>query len=357
VATAVDVPDMMDALVVHEPNHFSVDRVRVPWPGRHEVLSRVRAVAICGTDPHIIRGDFPGFWPKAFPFVPGHEWSGDVVAVGDGAGDLGWTIGDRVAGTSHAGCGFCQKCVSGRYNVCENYGREAVHRQYGHYTQGCYAGYVVHSIRSVFHIPPDLDYERAAMLDPTSIAMHTAKRGGVQPGDCVVVAGPGVMGLLVAECAQVLGAGRVIVLGRGQRLAKAAELGFEVLDVSAGAPVQRVREMTNGIGADVSLECAGAPETLQWCIEVLRRGGRCAAIGIPLEPAQLPIQRMVLDELDLVGVRANAGEMEQVIPLVTSGRIRAGALITHRFPLRDFGEAYRTFTERTGGALKVIVQP
>src|SRR3979411_2825871 len=157
----------MDALVVHEPNHFSIERVPVPRPGPHEVLCRVRAVAICGTDPHIIRGDFPGFWPKEFPFVPGHEWSGDVVDLGAGAGDFGWRNGDRVAGTSHAGCGYCRKCTAGRYNVCENYGRESVHRQYGHYTQGSYAGYVVQSIKSVFHIPPELDYERASMLDPT----------------------------------------------------------------------------------------------------------------------------------------------------------------------------------------------
>jgi L-iditol 2-dehydrogenase len=108
----------MRALVVQEPDVFSVQDVPRPEPGRHEVLCRVRAVAICGTDPHIIQGHYPGFWPKSFPFIPGHEWCGEVVALGPGAADFEWAVGTRVAGTSHAGCGFCRKCVEGRYNLC-----------------------------------------------------------------------------------------------------------------------------------------------------------------------------------------------------------------------------------------------
>ena len=107
-------------------------------------------MAICGTDPHIIAGDYPGFWPKEFPFIPGHEWVGEVVELGPGAADLGWETGTRVAGTSHAGCGYCRLCVEGRYNLCENFGDERLHSQYGHYTQGSYADYVVHSVKSVF---------------------------------------------------------------------------------------------------------------------------------------------------------------------------------------------------------------
>ncbi len=166
----------------------------------------MKAVAICGTDPHIIAGDYPGFWPKEFPFIPGHEWVGEVVELGPGASDLGWETGTRVAGTSHAGCGYCRMCVEGRYNLCENFGDERLHRQYGHYTQGSYADYVVHSVKSVFRVPDSLSDEEAAMLDPTSIALHTVKRGGQAPGDTVAVVGPGVMGMLVAECARALGA-------------------------------------------------------------------------------------------------------------------------------------------------------
>jgi L-iditol 2-dehydrogenase len=347
----------MEALVVHEPDRFSIENVPRPEPGENELLCKVHAVAICGTDPHIIRGDFPGFWPKEFPFIPGHEWAGEVVQVGPGAERFGWRAGTRVAGTSHAGCGFCRRCVEGRYNVCENYGNEDVHRQYGHYTQGSYAEYVVHSIASVFPIPDSLGWDEASMLDPTAIALHTVKRGRHAPGDSVVVVGPGVMGLLVAECAWALGAGRVIVVGRGERLAKAAALGNEPVDFTACDPVERVRELTAGAGVEVALECSGDPAAVGQCADMLRRGGRVAVIGIPLEDAQVPMQKIVLDELEIVGVRAAAGEMPEAIALVAAGKIRLGELITHRFALREYGEALRTFTERVDGALKVIVHP
>jgi L-iditol 2-dehydrogenase len=347
----------MRALVVRAPDTFAVEDVERPTPGPYEVLSRVRATAICGTDPHIIQGHYPGFWPKEWPLIPGHEWCGEIVELGEGAAELGWEVGTRVAGTSHAPCGYCRKCVEGRYNLCENFGREGLHSQYGHNTSGAYADYVVHSVRSVFAVPEALSDEEAAMLDPTAIALHTVKRGGQQPGDTVVVVGPGVMGLLVAECARALGAGRVIVVGRGDRLARAAELGHEVVDFTARDPVEAVRELTGGRGAEVALECSGAAEAVGQCAELLRRGGRVAVIGIPMEDARIPRQRIVLDEIEIAGVRAAAGEMPQAIALVAAGRIRLRELITHRFALEDFADAYTAFTERRDGALKVIVRP
>ncbi len=223
--------------------------------------------------------------------------------------------------------------------------------------KGPYAEYVVHSIASVFPIPDSLGWDEAAMLDPTAIALHTVKRGRHAPGDTVVVVGPGVMGLLVAECAWALGAGRVIVVGRGERLAKAAALGNEPVDFSACDPVERVRELTAGAGVEVALECSGDPAAVGQCADMLRRGGRVAVIGIPLEDAQVPLQKIVLDELEIVGVRAAAGEMPEAIALVAAGKIRLGELITHRFALREYAEALRTFTERIDGALKVIVHP
>jgi L-iditol 2-dehydrogenase len=345
------------ALVVDEPNAFSVRDVERPAPGPHEVLCRVRAIAICGTDPHIIQGHYPGFWPQDWPLIPGHEWCGEVVELGPGAADFGWEAGVRVAGTSHAACGFCRKCVEGRYNICERFGDLRVHRQYGHNVDGAYAEYVVHSIKSVFAVPDELSDEEAAMLDPAAIALHTVKRGRHSPGDTVVVVGPGVMGLLVAEFARATGAGRVIVVGRGARLAKAASLGHETVDFTAGDPVEAVREMTGGFGAEVALECSGDAAALGRCCELVRKGGRVAVIGIPMESAGIPLQRVVLDEIDVVGVRAAAGEMPEAIALVTAGRIRLRELITHRFGLEDFADAYATFTERRDGALKVIVKP
>jgi L-iditol 2-dehydrogenase len=347
----------MRALVVTAPNEFAVEDVERPSPGDFEVLCRVRAVAICGTDPHIIQGHYPGFWPKRWPLIPGHEWCGEVVETGEGAAALGWEPGTRVAGTSHAACGFCRRCVEGRYNVCENFGVEGLHSQYGHNAPGAYADYVVHSVKSVFAVPDSLSDEEAAMLDPAAIALHTVRRGGHRPGDVVVVIGPGVMGLLVAEAAHALGAGRVIVVGRGPRLAKAAALGHETVDFTAGDPVAAVRGLTGGLGADVALECSGAAEAVGQCAALVRKGGRVAVIGIAQEDARIPLQRLVLDEIDLVGVRATAGEMPMAIALAAGGRLRLAELITHRYELEDFADAYRTFTERVDGALKVIVRP
>jgi L-iditol 2-dehydrogenase len=335
----------MRALVVSAPNEFAVRDVERPMPGPYEVVCRIRATAICGTDPHIIRGDYPGFWPKDWPLIPGHEWCGDVVELGPGAADLGWEVGTRVAGTSHNACGYCRRCVEGRYNICENFGIEGLHAQYGHNAPGAYAEYVVHSVRSVFPVPDVLSDEEAAMIDPAAIALHTVLRGGQRPGDVVAVIGPGVMGLLVAECANALGAGRIIVIGRGARLAKAAELGYETVDFTKGDPVQAVREATDNLGADVALECSGAPEAVAQGVEMVCKGGRVAVIGIPLSEAKLPMPRTVLDE------------MPRAIELAATGRIRLGELITHRYSLEDFAEAYATFTERTDGALKVIVHP
>lgn len=347
----------MRALVVLEPGRFEIQEVPIPEPGPNEVLARVRAVSICGTDAHLIRGDYPGFWPPAFPFIPGHEWAGEIVALGPGAERYGWQVGDRVAGTSHDACGVCQKCVEGRYNLCENYGRPGLHKQYGHNTQGADAEYVVQGVKTIFRLPDRLSFDEGAIIDPASIALHVANRGGILPGDVVAVTGAGPIGLLAGDAARVRGATRVIVVGRGRRLAKAAELGFETVDTNAGDPVAEVRARTEGRGADVVLECAGVPETIAWGLRMLRRGGRCAVVGIPTRSVELALQGLVLDELDLVGSRASAGEMRRVLPFVEDGRIRVRELITHRFPLTEYAAALATFNDPTSGALKIVVNP
>ena len=195
------------------------------------------------------------------------------------------------------------------------------------------------------------------MLDPSSIALHTVNRAHLNPGDTVAVIGAGVQGLLAAECARVSGAGRVIVVGRGARLRVAARLGYDTIDSSTIDPVAAVREMTEGAGADAVLECAGAAATVQQAVAMARRGARIAVVGIPLDEVVLPVRRIVLDEIDLYGARASAGEMTQVLPLVTARQIRLDMLITHRFHLEEFDRAYRVFTQREEGALKVILYP
>jgi L-iditol 2-dehydrogenase len=348
----------MQALVVLEPNRMEVREVPVPVPGTNEVLARVRAVSICGTDAHLIRGDYPGSWPPAFPFIPGHEWAGEIVELGQGVELYGWKVGDRVAGTSHDACGVCQTCVEGRYNLCENYGKEGLHKQYGHNVQGADATYVVQGVKTIFRLPDGLSFDEGAVIDPASIALHVANRGQVAPGDTVAITGAGAIGLLGGDAARIRGAARVILIERDPgRLAKAAAMGFETVDSSAGDPVATVRAMTGGFGADVVLECAGVPVTVQWALGMLRRGGRCAAVGIPTQGVEIAMQRLVLDELELVGSRASAGEMRRVMPLVEQGRMRVRDVMTHRFTLAEYEQAIATFNDPASGAIKIIVAP
>jgi L-iditol 2-dehydrogenase len=348
---------MMQALVVLEPDRFEIREVPIPEPGPGEVLARVRAVSICGTDSHLIHGDYPGFWPPSFPFIPGHEWAGEIAGLGPGAEKYGWKVGDRVAGTSHDACGVCRECVEGRYNLCENYGKEGLHRQYGHNTQGADAEYVVQGVKTIFRLPDGLDFATGALIDPASIALHVANRANITPGDTVVITGAGAIGLLGGDAAKIRGAGRVIVVGRGQRLEKARSMGFETVDYTHGDPVAAVRAMTDGLGVDVALECAGVPEAVEWALEMLRRGGRCAAVGIPTVGVEIAMQKLVLDELELVGSRASAGEMRRVMPHVEDGRMRVRELLTHRFPLAEYGAALATFRDRSSGAIKIVVTP
>jgi L-iditol 2-dehydrogenase len=352
------IPATMEALVVLEPNRLVIREVPVPTPGENEVLARVRAVSICGTDAHLIHGDYPGFWPPSFPFTPGHEWAGEIAALGSSAARYGWKIGDRVAGTSHDACGVCQKCVEGRYNLCENYGKPGLHKQYGHNVQGADATYVVQGVKTIFPLPGGLSFDEGAVIDPASIALHVANRGNVAPGDTVAITGAGAIGLLSGDAARIRGAARVIVVERNpSRLAKAAAMGFETADSGSGDPVAVVREMTGGLGADVVLECAGVPVTVQWALGMLRRGGRCAAVGIPTVGVEIAMQALVLDELELVGCRASAGEMRRVMPLVEQGRMRVRDVMTHRFALTDFDHALATLNDPTSGAIKIIVNP
>ena len=233
-----------------------------------------------------------------------------------------------------------------------------MHKQYGHNVDGAYADYVVHSIRSVFAVPDALSDEEAAMLDPAAIALHTVKRGGHAPGDTVVVVGPGVMGLLVAEFARALGAGRVIVVGRGARLAKAAALGHETLDFTAEDTVEgdarADRRPRRRGGARVLGRPGGARP-----VRALRPQGRAGGgdrdpDGGRRDPAPACRARRDRHRRRAGGGGGDAARRSRSSP---RGRSASRELITHRFALEDFADAYETFTERRDGALKVIVRP
>ena len=160
--------ETMKAIRLNAPNDFEYTDVPKPAPAEYEVLCRVESVSICGTDPHIFQGDFPGFWPQNFPLIPGHEWSGVVVELGKKADCFGWKVGDRVCGIANLGCGHCKNCMEGRFTLCLNYGNQQVHRMYGHISPGAYAEFIAVNIRSIAKIPDEMDFDTACIMDTLS---------------------------------------------------------------------------------------------------------------------------------------------------------------------------------------------
>lgn len=351
-------PKNMQALVLPEPGKFEIQEIPVPQPREKEVLCRIRAVAICGSDPEIIRGNLAGIWPRSFPFTPGHEWSGEVVAVGSGV--VGLVPGDRVAGQAHCGCGICRNCMEGRYTICENYGKpETGHSHYGFITPGAYAQYQVYNQKSVNKMPDEVSFREGALIDTAGVALHGLLLIGVTPGGSVAVIGPGPIGLLTMRLAKVLGASRVIAVGRGSRLDSAKKFADIMVNFEQENPVAAVRAITGGLGVDECAECSGAEGTFRQAVEMVRKGGRVALLGVPpasvIEP--VPFKHIVHEEIMITGVRANPNVSNKLLQMILAGQLNMKDLITHTYPLEEFATALDTFVTRREGAVKVVIEP
>ncbi len=352
-------PDTMTALVLPSPGAFEIQRVPVPRYAPDEVLCRVRAVAICGSDPEIIRGGLAGSWPPSYPFIPGHEWAGEIVAVGEQVKHL--AVGQRIAAEPHKGCGFCPNCLKGRYTICDNYGRpETGHRHYGFVSQGAYAEYIAVSNKCVTPLPDSVSFQEGALVDTAGVVLHGMELTGITAGGTVAVIGPGPIGLLAVKLARALGAARIIVVGRGHRLQFAKQAGAdEIVDMEREDPAARVRELTGGRGVDEAFECSGAPGTIRQCVEMAHKGGRVGLLGVPpggyLEP--MPIKLMVMNEIALFGSRADPNVIAKVVALMGHGQLCVRDMITHVVPLADFARGLEIFTKRLEGVIKVVVEP
>lgn len=223
----------MKAVVLHGPDDYAVENVAIPEPGYGEVLVEIRSVAICGSDPGIFRGDVrKDNWPPYYPFIAGHEFAGKVVKLGEGVGAL--KIGDRVAGEAHCGCGICDMCKQGFYNLCRNYGR-AGHHHYGHFTQGCYAQYQVYDQKALTVMPDAVSYDEGAMADTAGTAYNGIHLVGIVPGGWTLVIGPGPMGNMLAQMAKAMGSKTIVVgYNDADRLKVAKEVGADhVIETTA----------------------------------------------------------------------------------------------------------------------------
>jgi threonine dehydrogenase-like Zn-dependent dehydrogenase len=335
----------MRAALLRDFGKLDVEEVPVPEPGPGEVLVRVRACGICGTDLKIVAGAYKGTWPPALPFIIGHEWSGEVAALGPGTSGL--SVGDRVVAENHTGCGACPMCRAGRYNLCERV-REPGFKLYGHTAPGALAQYAVRPAVALHKVPASVSDVAAALVNQGALTVHAARRARLGPGASVAVFGPGLLGLLMLQVARAAGATTVVMVGRGQRLAVARELGCtDIVDYSHGDPVAGVRAATGGRGADCVFDCSGNPAVISQLLRSVRRGGAVALLGLAGgATAELPVDLVTLDELDVLGIRSSPNAYPAMIALLASGAVRTEPLTTHLYPLSDVAAAFDALARR-----------
>ena len=351
----------MKAVVFPQPNEFEIREVARPEPGPGQALVKIKSTTICGTDLRVLAGLFPGV---KYPHIPGHEWSGEVVAVAPDVTEL--APGDRVAAEPHVGCGRCLPCMNGLYNLCEHYGDvEKGHAHIGFTVPGGLAEYCAVSVKALHKLPANLTYDQGAFCESLGVALYALERAGVEPGDNMVVVGPGAMGLVAVQLARARGASKVVLVGfnDGPRLALAKELGVdETVDLAElnQDPVGYVRGLVGGKGADVVIEFAGTASAGQQALLFARRGGRVALCGStsPGKELQIDLSVIVRGHLNIFGSVANPKWIcRRGLEMISRGYVNVDAMMTHNFALEQFGEALDTFKSRTGGAYRVMLHP
>jgi len=341
------------ALLLTEYNHFEYTDVPDPKVGPDDVLIRVEACGICGSDIHGMDGSSGRRIP---PLIMGHEAAGTIAAIG--ANVQGWAVGERVTFDSTIYCGVCFFCRRGRANLCDN--RRVLGVSCDEYRQhGAFAEYVAVPQRILYRLPDGLSAEQAAMVEALSIAFHAVSRTPVVLDDTAVVIGAGMIGLLVIQTLRLAGCGQIIAVDLDQeRLNLARQLGADEALVPESANVATcVREWTQGRGADVALEVVGVPSTLQLAIQCLRKGGALTMIGNLAPSADFPLQAAVTRELLLAGSCASNGEYPACLDMIARGTIDVDALISAIAPLAEGAAWFKRLYEREPGLIKVILQP
>ncbi|WP_245286479.1 zinc-binding dehydrogenase [Bradyrhizobium sp. ARR65] len=325
-------------------------------------MVRIDAVAICATDLEIIHSGSPARIQGGLPFnknfTPGHEYMGTVAALGPDVDEF--EIGQRVTVEIHAGCGQCKRCRQGMYTSCLNYGRpEKGHRANGFTTDGGFAEYAVNHINTLVQVPDAMSDAEATLVVTAGTSMYgLTELGGLVAGESVVVTGPGPIGLLGVAVAKALGANPVILTGtRERRLTIGKELGADrVINVTEEDPVEIVRRLTGGIGADYVLECAGTEATVNQAIHMTNRGGRICLAAFPHEAVMTDIAHLVRNNIYVFGIRGEGrSATHRAMELMALKRFDATKIHTHTFSLADLPTALRYARERVEDAIKVVV--
>ena len=351
----------MRATVFHGPGEISVELVPRPRPGPGEALIRITLTTICGTDVHILKGEYP-VQPG---LTIGHEPVGVIEELGPGL--VGYEAGERVLVGAITPCGQCHACLSGKLSQCgHGSGYRAIGGwRFGNTINGAQAEYLLvpAAQANLAKIPDTLTDEQVVLLaDNASTGFAGAESAKVRLGDSVVVFAQGPIGLCATAGARLMGAALVIgVEGDATRRAMSREMGADVvLDPSTVDVAAEVKRLTNG-GADVAIEALGLQETFESALRSIRPGGTLSSLGVYSGKLQMPYDAFAagLGDHTIVTTLCPGGKerMERLMRMVASGRFDPLPLITHRFSLDDIGEAYRVFSNRLDGVLKVAIRP
>ncbi len=330
----------MNAVVVERPGKVSIQRVDDPTPGPREALIQVEACGICGTDMHILKGELPS---THYPIIPGHEFCGEVVAVGREVEHL--RVGDFVAVDPNLPCRECHSCQAGRENLCENYAAIGVTRA------GACAELVAAPAANAFILPADLPRAWGTLVEPLSCAVHGFDRLGAKLADRYLIYGAGTMGLLMAQLARRAGAATVDVVDiKESRLPVAERLGADRTATSAD-------DLDRPHGWEIVIDATGVVVAIEDGLRRVRRGGTFLMFGVtPAEAAATfsPF-RVYNEEITIVGSMAVLHSFERARDLLVGGAIDAAAMITHRIALDGYDAAIAAF--RSGDGLKIQVVP
>jgi L-iditol 2-dehydrogenase len=344
--------ETMKAVYLHAAGDLRMHEEAVPaLTGADEVLIKIAAVGVCGSDVHFYQRGRIGPFVVEEPLILGHECSGVVEQVGAEVRSL--APGDRVAIEPGIACRRCARCKEGRYNLCENQvvfmGTPPWH--------GAFREYVTWPADFVFKLPAGVSLEDGAMIEPLAVGVHACRRGGVAPGVSAAVIGAGPIGLLALQAAAAYGAHPVIATDViSSRLGFARKLG--ALAAGAADAADQVREATGGQGADVVIETAGTIATIQQATQLVRAGGVVVLVGMPPEDqALLPVMDMLAREYDLRTVFRYANCYPPALALVSAGRVDLASLRTHEYPLARTEEAIRRVIEQKAETIKVLVRP
>ncbi len=343
----------MNALLLTEYLRLELTAMPEPSPGPEDVLVRVRACGICGSD---VRGFDGSTGRRIPPLVMGHEAAGEVVRTGAAVTDL--RVGERVTFDSTISCRRCAYCAAGEANLCD--AREVLGVSPGPYRRhGAFAELVVVPRRIIYRLPEAIGFEQAAMIEAVAVAVHAVGLIPVRLGETAVVVGSGMIGLLAIQAVRLAGCSRVVAIDIDEdRLRLARQLGAtDALNAGAVDAAAAVRELTGGRGADVVLECLGAPGTVRNAISCVRKGGTVALVGNVAPAVEVPLQDVVTRQIRLQGSCASNGEYPAVIELLASGAIRVDPLISAVAPLAEGPAWFERLYRREPGLRKVILRP